>query len=137
MSTPQCDATPLERAKAVLAVINECMAARAAETPQRGWQTPRDLAVEFRRQLQAQPELVGWAICATLVRAVYPDFCKAQGYRQSGASLQGFCPATRPADAAKACRHRQGGRRTVTVYRVLDTKVALGELAADERNQVQ
>ena len=54
---------------------------KAAATPQRGGRlTARadELAREFCRCLQAQPDLVGWTLHRKCIQDLYPLFCKVQ-----------------------------------------------------------
>jgi hypothetical protein len=93
--------------------------ARAADAPQSGERLvkdPKELAVEFRRCLQAQPDLIGMSIHSSWVRTAYPLLCRAQGlvwapaYKDFAQQLALLMPRRR-ADI------RQGGKRTHTLLR--------------------
>ena len=63
--TPQCGGSPVQLAEEAAAAVERALK-RAAEAPQCGeppWRAdPKDLALKFRRRLQAQPDLIGWWI---------------------------------------------------------------------------
>ena len=131
---PQSGASRIERAEAALAALEAAWAA-AANSPHGDALNPRQLALEFRRTLQAKPDLVGWAVHSSWVQYAYPSFARAQGLA--------FPPAWRlfAEQLGKVMprrRHdiRQGGKRTctVTLYRVLDPVAAVVELAAARRS---
>jgi hypothetical protein len=136
--SPQCAPTPVQRAEAALTSLEQAWA-RAADAPQSGERLvgdPKELAVEFRRCLQAQPDLIGMGIHSSWVRAVYPLLCRAQGlvwappYKDFAQHLALLMPRRR-ADI------RHEGRRTctITTYRVLDPARSVVKLAAVERKR--
>ena len=112
-AAPQSGASRIERAEAALAAIEAAWAA-AANSPHGDALNPRQLALEFRRTLQAQSDLVGWAVHSSWVQSAYPSFARAQGlalppaYRLFAEELKRVMPRR---------RHdlRVGGQRTCTV----------------------
>jgi len=136
--SPQCAPTPVQRAEAALAAVEQAWV-RAADAPQCGELLvgdPKELAMEFRRCLQAQPDLIGMSIHSSWVRAAYPLLCRAQGlvwapaYKDFAQQLALLMPRRR-ADI------RHGGRRTctITIYGVRDPARSVMELAAVERKR--
>jgi hypothetical protein len=133
--SPLRGASGFQLAEAALAALEEVWAG-AADSPQGGERTPKQLALEFGRALQARPDLDGWAITSSWVRGVYPLFCRAQGlafppaYRLFAEELALVLPRKRK-------DIRQGGRRTctITIYGVLAPARSVVELAAAERKR--
>jgi hypothetical protein len=134
-SSPQRGASRFQRAEAALAALEEAWAG-AASSPHGDERSPKQLALEFRRALQAQPDLRGWAITSSWVRGVYRLFCRAQGlafppaYRLFAEELALVMPRKRR-------DIRQGGKRTgtITIYGVCDPARSVVQLAAVERKR--
>ena len=75
---PQCGKHPVERVAEALTAVAQTWS-QAAEALIYADLGPKEAAIEFRRCLQRQSELVGFAIPSRWVRAAYPLFCLAQG----------------------------------------------------------
>ena len=70
------------------------------------WMDAKKLAGEFRRQIQAQRDLLGLALSSRYwVRPNYPLFCQSLGIDLAANTLQGFRKGARRPHAAEA----QGG----------------------------
>jgi hypothetical protein len=132
--SPQRGASCIERASAALGALEHVWAG-AADSPHSDDWSPRRLAIEFRSQLQAHPDLVGMWIGSDWVRGVYPMFSRAQGVA---------CPPAHRLFAEELARLlprrrkdiRQGGKRTctITMYGVRDPETAVVELAGARRS---
>ena len=136
--TPQCG-EPLLRCGSPIQLAEEAVDAveralkRAAEAPQCG--DPKDLALQFRCFLQAQPDLVGWWIRGHWVRSTYPLLCQAEHvvvpppYKDFAEQLALLVPRKRKEIWSK-------GKRidTFTAYQIPDPAAVI-ELAAVERKR--
>lgn len=128
---PQSGATRKERAEEALAALEATWANAKLRSPHGDDWSPKRLALEFRNQLQARPDLVGMGIISNWVRTIYPLFARAQGvaippaYRLFAEELARLVPRRRE-------DIREGGKRrcTVTLYRVPDPVSAVVKLAA-------
>ena len=95
---------------------------------------PRALALEFKRTLQEQPDLIGMGVSSFWVRNAYRSFCRAQGlvfppaYRLFAEELARVIPRRRE-------DIRAGGQRvrTATFYRVPAPTSVVVELAVERK----
>ena len=130
----QCAATPVQRATEAFEVVKQAWR-RAVEAPQHGeprWSVnAKDLALTFRRCLQAQPDLIGWTIPKQWVQEAYPLLCEAEGvgwpppYKDFAKELKWLMPRRRDFKQRPTC----------TRYLVPDPAAAVVELAAAERKR--
>jgi hypothetical protein len=89
----------------------------------------KDLAIEFRRRMQQQPDLIGRRLLSAWIERNYPAFCRSCGlswwppFTEFAAELKGVMPP-------KRCEIRRGGKRvgTVTGYLVPDPATAVVDL---------
>jgi hypothetical protein len=105
-------ATPGQRATEAFEAVKQAWR-RAAEAPQHGeprWSVePKDLALTFRRCLQAQPDLISWAIPKQWVQEAYPLLCKAEGvvwpppYKDFAKELKWLMPRSRDFKQRPTC----------------------------------
>jgi hypothetical protein len=86
-----------------------------------------DLAVEFRRSLQAEAHLIGRKVTSWWVKSAYPEFCRSLGvkrpppYQDFARELAKLMPRT-TIDTS-----RLGKRRVFTAYLVQDPNAAVVE----------
>jgi hypothetical protein len=138
--TPQCGVRKLSPQEA-LEALQEAWRQQAEASPSPdNAQLLRDarwLGGEFRRQLQAQPALIGFSVSSTWVRSNYPLFCRSlstdwqpPAYTNFAKELAGLMPRRRRDE------WRAGKRLgTSTFYDVLDQGEAVVELAGAQRKR--
>jgi hypothetical protein len=129
---PPCGETQLQRAASALDALEQCW----GQTASKAWnrKSSRELAIEFRRALQAQPDLVGRRVRSWWIEARYPIFCQSLGlrwwppYRDFAKELPPLMPKKRQEDW-------RNGRRvgTFTAYLIPDPAAAVA--LADERKR--
>jgi hypothetical protein len=134
--TPHCGDTRIERANKAFDVLQEAWskAAEAARENQWSLKNAREIAVAFRRSLQAHPDLIGLRLAARSIRKCYPLFCRSLGvsrpppYKDFARELARLTPR-------KRIEVWRSGKRvdTLTVYVVPDPDAAVVELAIKKR----
>ena len=132
-SGPPRGATPTERASQAIDAIEQAWdaTADASHSERPCWRSPKELAIEFHTCLQSRPELHGFLVPASWIKASYPRFCKAKRvdwappYKDFSKEL-----AMMP---RKRIDHRRRGQGTCTMYLVLSPATAAVELAKRKR----
>ena len=136
---PQCGDDSVQRAEEALAALEKGWRL-AAEGPHCGkpsWsKDPKELAIQFRRCLQGQRDLIGFWISRKWVKDHYPLFCQALGvvgapaYKHFAKQLALLMPRERK-------EIWSGGRRikNFTAYQVVNPDAAVVELAVEKRKR--
>ena len=136
---PQCGGSPVQLAEEAANAVERALkrAAEASKCGEPRWRAdPKDLALKFRRCLQAQPDLIGWWIRGHWVRSTYPLLCQAERvimpppYKDFAEQLALLIPRKRKEIWSK-------GKRidTFTAYHIPDPDAAVSELAAIQRKR--
>jgi hypothetical protein len=126
----------IERAASAGAALVEAWEKTADGAAQpRGRMTAEELATEFRRALQACPELIGIGIPSEWIRQVYPTFCQALGLIWAP-PFKDFAHALSFQMPRRRGDERRKGGKTVTRYFVPDPKI-VPRRAAPKRPAVE
>jgi hypothetical protein len=92
-------------------------------------------AIEFRRRLQTQPELVGRRLLSIWIERNYPTFCRSLGLSWWWPPFTEFAAELKKIMPPKRCEVRRDGKRvrTVMTYLVPDPATAVVDLSMMKR----
>jgi hypothetical protein len=133
--SPQCGETHNQRAERVLDDLERAWQRRAeAPASDEAWHLDdvEKLALEFRRQFQTLPELIGARLNSSWVRQRYPLFCKSLGIHWEPPAYKDFAKKLAELMPRKRRETWREGRRvdTGTWYTIPDPTASVVELRA-------
>jgi hypothetical protein len=105
-----------------------------------GWTrdlSARELAVEFRRVMQAQPDLIGRRVSSDWIEQRYPLFCASLGVTSGRPPFPTFAKELALLMPKRRQEARRDGKRvqTYTTYLVPDPAAAVVALAEEKRRR--
>jgi hypothetical protein len=138
--SPPCGETHNQRADRILNALEQAWARRAEAPPSdEAWHLNdvEKLALEFRRQIQALPELIGYRLNSAWVRQRYPLFCKSVGMHRGPPAYKDFAKKLAQLMPRKRYETWREGRRveTSTWYRIQDPAASVVEFAGAQRKR--